>query len=99
MSAWQFHPAAAQDLSEAARFYRREGGAALSRRFLAEVERTLALLADQAELGTPLDEERRSFPQRSFPYLLIYRALGQERRVLVVRHQHRDPDFGEQRRP
>jgi len=33
-----------------------------------------------------------------FPYSIIYRQIDMGIRVLVLRHQHRDPEHGEQRR-
>ncbi len=48
-------------------------------------------------MGTPTGDSRRSFPLSGFPYSVIYRHVGPEIRVLVVRHQNRDPDYGEQR--
>jgi len=45
------HPGAAEDLAQAARFYRREGGRALAARFLDEFERVAALLHRSPEHG------------------------------------------------
>jgi plasmid stabilization system protein ParE len=92
------HPGAAQDLSDAFHFYRREAGSAISRRFLAEVERVSDLLSEFPELGTPTVDGRRVYPLTGFPYSIIYLARGGELRVLVVRHQSRDPGHGESRR-
>lgn len=94
---YSFHREAEQDLTEAFRFYRREAGNELARRFLREFERLLSLLEEFPEMGTPTGENRRSFPLTGFPYSLIYRHVGPEIRVLVVRHQNRDPDYGERR--
>lgn len=91
------HRLAADDLALAARFYRREGGVALARRFLDEFERVARLLEQFPDIGTPTAEGRRSFPFASFPYAIIYRHDGHGLRVLVVRHQNRDPEFGESR--
>lgn len=92
------HPAAGQDLAEAARFYRREAGRGVALRFLAEFDRVAMLLAREPGLGTPTSEERRWFRLHGFPYSLIYRATGAGVRILVVRHQHRDPAYGGTRR-
>ena len=95
---YELHRAAEQDILEAARFYKREGGVMLARRFLAEFERVAALLVEQPGFGTPADAERRIYPLRGFPYSVIYREWGGRIRVLVVRSQHRDPGFGDTRR-
>jgi toxin ParE1/3/4 len=94
---YSFHRLAADDLSQAARFYRLEGGRALAARFVDEFERVMALLEEYPEIGTPVDPLRRSFPFSTFPYAVIYRPLPKEVRVLVIRHQSRDPVYGELR--
>lgn len=93
----ELHPDAARDLTDAFRFYRREAGTAVARRFLAEVARVAGLLHEFPELGTPTDAGRRTYPLTGFPYSIIYRADIGCIRVLVVRHQSRDPSHGEQR--
>ncbi|MHB8386013.1 type II toxin-antitoxin system RelE/ParE family toxin [Metallibacterium sp.] len=46
------HPAAEQDLHEAALFCEREGSPALAGRFVAEFKRLAQLLAEHAEIGS-----------------------------------------------
>lgn len=92
------HRLAADDLAQAAHFYRREGGVALARRFLNEFERIARLLEQFPDIGTPTAEGRQSFPLVDFPYSIIYRHGAAGLRILVVRHQSRDPEFGESRR-
>jgi plasmid stabilization system protein ParE len=92
------HRSAAEDLAQATRFYKQEAGAGLARRFLAEFERIARLLEEYPELGTPTADQRRSFLLADFPYSVIYRRDSGGIRILVVRHQSRDPGFGEGRR-
>lgn len=92
------HRGAELDLLEAARFYRREGGPKLARRFLDEFDRVVALLVEFPGLGTPTDEVRRAHILQDFPYSVIYREDDDGFRVLVVRSQYRDPEHGETRR-
>jgi plasmid stabilization system protein ParE len=92
------HRGAEIDLADAARFYRREAGRAVAARFLDEFERVTELLAANEALGTPTGDDRRWFPIYGFPYSIIYRSLQPGIRILVVRHQHRDPAYGEERR-
>lgn len=94
---YSFHKSAEQDLTEAFRFYKREAGSGLARRFLQEFERAISLLEEFPEMGTPTGENRRSLPLSGFPYSVIYRHINSRILVLVVRHQNRDPDYGEQR--
>lgn len=95
---YTLHPGAERDLTEAAGFYRREAGKAVAARFLDEFERVAALLVADPGLGTPTGDDRRWFPLRGFPYSLIYRPARGGVRILVVRHQHRDPAYGAARR-
>ncbi len=95
---YTLHRGAELDLTEAARFYRREGGLALATRFLGEFERIAELLVEHPGIGTPTKDERRWFPLSGFPYSVIYRHIDPGLRSLVLRHQNRDPEHGEQRR-
>ncbi|WP_326539433.1 type II toxin-antitoxin system RelE/ParE family toxin [Pseudorhodoferax sp.] len=92
------HRLAVEDLREAAGFYRREAGAAVALRFLGEFERVARLLEEFPGIGTRSGEGRQSFPLVGFPYTVVYRHHQGELRVLVVRHQRRDPAHGMARR-
>ena len=92
------HRFAADYLADAVRFYRREAGVAVASRFLNEFERVVRLLENYSGIGTPGGDGRQFFPLVGFPYNIIYRAEVQEIRILVARHQSRDPEYGESRR-
>lgn len=92
------HRLASDDLAEAVGFYKREAGVGLARRFLAEFERIATLLEQHPDLGTPTADARKVHPLADFPYSVIYRREDSEIRILVVRHQSRDPEYGEGRR-
>lgn len=94
---YSLHRGAELDLLEAARFYRYEGGARLATRFLDEFRRVVNLLVEFPGLGTLADEVRRVHIMQDFPYSVIYREDGNEIRILVVRSQYRDPEYGESR--
>lgn len=55
------HPAAEQDLHEAAAFYEREGSPIVAARFVAEVKRLAALLLAHPDIGSPRSNGRRGF--------------------------------------
>lgn len=57
-----------------------------------------ALLVANPGLGTSTSDERRWFPLHGFPYSIIYRPVQGAIRILVVRHQNRDPEHGKDRR-
>jgi plasmid stabilization system protein ParE len=94
---YSLHRSAEKELSEAFQFYQREAGIGLARRFLDEFERVIKLLEKFPDVGKPTREDRRAFSLTGFPYSIIYRYVDAEIRVLVVRHQNRDPEHGEQR--
>lgn len=91
------HRLAGEDLAEAVRFYKSEAGIGLARRFLAEFERVAKLLEQHPGLGTPTADGRKIHPLTDFPYSIIYRPEDSGLRILVVRHQNRDPEYGESR--
>jgi len=94
---YSLHRGAELDLLEAARFYRREGGPKVAGRFLDEFDRVVSLLVEFPALGTLVDGIRRFHRLQDFPYSVIYREDGEGIRILVVRSQYRDPEYGESR--
>ena len=95
---YSLHRGAELDLLEAARFYRREGGAKLANRFLDEFERVAGLLVRFPDIGTPAGDLCRVQSLHDFPYSVIYRVTEGHIRVLVVRGHLRDPEYGASRR-
>ncbi len=88
------HPAAERDLFDTATFYESEGSAVLAARFIAEFKRMSALLLQNPEIGAPRGRGRRGLAMSVFPYTLIYRNLGDEIKILVVKHDSRRPGYG-----
>jgi plasmid stabilization system protein ParE len=91
------HREADSDLTAAFRHYKQEAGTGVAGRFLKEFRRVTEVLERDPGLGTPTSEGRRSFPLVGFPYSLIYREVDAGLRILVVRHQSRDPEYGTDR--
>lgn len=95
------HPLAERDITDAFRFYRREAGVGVALRFVAEVERVITLLRRHPQIGSPSgslpDAQRRAYRLTGFPYTVIYRPVPDGLRLLVVRHQGRDPSYGDDR--
>ena len=65
------HPAAEQDIEDAAAFYEREGTPMLVSRFIAEFKRLATLLIEHPEMGSPRSNGRRGFFMSVFPYAVI----------------------------
>lgn len=91
------HPAAEQDIHNAAAFYEREGSAMLAARFVAEFKQLTSLLLRHPELGAPRNNGRRALAMNVFPYTVIYRFHSAEIKVLVVKHDRKHPGFGANR--
>ena len=54
----RLHPAAEQDIEDAAAFYNREGSLRLAARFIAEFKRLVALLVEHPDFGSPRSKGR-----------------------------------------
>ena len=93
----RFHRAAEHELA-AAMEVGEERGRGLGRDLLDEVERVVALLCEFPEIGERLDESRRRFPLRRFPFGIIYRVEGDTLRILAVAHRRQRPGYWRQRR-
>jgi len=67
----KLHPAAEQDLHEAAVFYEREGSPTVAARFVAEFKRLASLIVENPEIGSPRSNGRCSFAMSVFPYTVV----------------------------
>lgn len=92
-----FHPKAKRDVSDALHYYQEQGNNLLAASFIAEVARVIALLAQNPQLGSPLEGNLLSFPLKRFPYSLIYRlspsrSTSAKLRILALWHHKRLPN-------
>jgi toxin ParE1/3/4 len=94
---YALHPAAEEDLIEAAEFYRARGGAALVQLFFDEFERAMALLLRHPGLGAPWRSGRRRLVLDTFPYSIIYAMADGRARVYAIAHHSRRPDYWRKR--
>lgn len=90
---YSLHPKAERELADAAQFYRRESGLKLANAFVSELEKVAAQLVLHPTLGITIAEGLRMHVFRRFPYVVIYRVLQNEIRILVVAHQRRKPNY------
>jgi plasmid stabilization system protein ParE len=86
----RFHPAALRELASAMNIGE-ERASGLGRELLLEVRRVVEVLCDTPRIGQPLDEHRRRFPLKRFPFAIIYRINGNTLRVLAIAHRRQRP--------
>ncbi len=93
-----FHRAVQADVRLALQYFDREGGTKLGDRFFAEVQATHDRIATSpTRFGFFKDDLRRA-RLHVFRYHFLFRIVGDEVRVLVLRHNRRHPEFGLTRR-
>ena len=93
----RLHPAAEQDISEAAAFYGSAGSPRLAARFVAEFKRLAGILQEPPRMGAARVHGKRGLTMRRFPYTVIYRVEGECITVLLVKHDSKHPGDGSQR--
>jgi plasmid stabilization system protein ParE len=87
-----FLPAARDEFLAAADFYERQASG-LGRDFIAEVERNLALLAANPEIGAPWHYQTRRLPMRRFPFNIVHQLHADQLVIVAVAHQSRRPGY------
>ena len=97
MTPHRFHPDADAELEEAALFYEsRMGG--LGKSFAAEVERTISLVRQFPDSGSPISSTTRRVLVARFPYAIVYRHDADLVVIVAVAHQRRRPGYWRGRR-
>ena len=86
------HPAALDELVEAAAFYE-DQSPGLGRAFLEEVARGWAAIGENLDIAAVLEPPYRRFNCRRFPFSVIYREIPEGVRVLATTHQRRHPGY------
>ena len=89
----EFEPAAEDEFLRAVRWYAKEAGVEIAIAFDDEVQRTLALLVNNAYAASAAAHGLRQFPLRRFPYTLHFRLEPSLLRIVAVAHQSRMPDY------
>jgi plasmid stabilization system protein ParE len=92
------HPEAQSDLREAAEFYRKQAGTALSQSFLAEFEHSVQLLLQYPRLGGKWRYGKLRLVTRHFPFSIIYALAGEQIRIIAVAHHSKRPGYWRQRK-
>jgi plasmid stabilization system protein ParE len=92
MISYRFLPPAEEEMAEASRFYE-NASSGLGNDFLDDVQRVLADLCRQPEIGQPVEGTMRRMLLHRFPFSLIYTVEKEGLLVVAVSHQRRRPDY------
>ena len=86
------------DVLETVEYYEQIGEAGLAAEFFAEVVKYIDQIADRPmSFRVHLKKYRRANLSR-FPYNILFRIVDDKTiRILAVRHNHRDPNYGTDR--
>ncbi len=93
----RFHVAVQREVDEACLWYdeRKDG---LGDELFQEIERVLALIAENPKFFSPHTHGRRKAPLKRFPYGIYYRVFEDRVRILAILHDRRRPDYAIRRR-
>jgi toxin ParE1/3/4 len=91
------HHEAEAELTDAIAWYEREREG-LGREFWDEVQRTIALISENATIGGLVARARvslptRRLPLRRFPYFVIYRERPHDIQLVAIAHMNRRPGY------
>ena len=87
------HPLAEEELVDGAVYYAKQANAALGEDFIGEFERSIALLRQYPNIGSPWRGGLKRLPMRRFPCSVVYYVSGEVIRVVAVAHQSRRPGY------
>lgn len=73
-------------------------GEGLGDEFVVEYNHALNVIEAHGARMAILQDNVRTVRLERFPYGVYYRVIGETARVIVVKHLHRDPDYGMNRR-
>ena len=83
------------DLESAMAYYLREAGSQIATQFYDEFRRCRRIISERARSYPIVRDDIRRVNFHRFPYHILYKIVGEASvRILVVKHDRRDPDFG-----
>ena len=97
MIAAQLHPAAEQELSEAAQFYE-VAMPGLGYAFVHDVEKVVGRICAFPKAGAPFGPSTRGAIVPNFPFRVVYRIEQERIFVLAIAHQRRRSGYWRARR-
>lgn len=90
-----YHPAARVDVRRILAYYTKESGPELAADFFGQLLSSIDEIAVRPKSFVIFKEHLRRVNLKRFPYHILYEIIDEEAiRILVVKHDHRDPSFG-----
>ena len=89
----RLHPAARQELFDAAAWYAAQAGPRVAQDFVADYDQTRLRLAENPRIGSPSPAQTRKHMLRRFPFVLIYRPVEGGLVIVAVAHKRRRPGY------
>lgn len=91
-----YHPLVKRDISETTHYYHKISPR-LSDEFDSELKASIASAAENPKRFPTADRDLRRANLKRFPYHFFYEIKASNIRVLLVRHNKRDPAYGMER--
>lgn len=83
------------DIASAMEYYLAAAGARIAGEFYEEFKRCRQIIAKRPDAYPIIRDNVRRINFRRFPYHILYQVMNEGHvKVLVVKHDSRDPDFG-----
>ena len=91
----RYHALARQDVLKILNYYEQEAGHQLAVKFFSELEHCIRRVANGPLSFPEIAKGVRRCVLNRFPYQINYEIISSsEVKILVVKHQRRNPDFG-----
>jgi plasmid stabilization system protein ParE len=94
----EFHRQVAFDIARVMDYYEDVGGTKLADEFYIELRSFFQKAAKTAEAYDIIKRDLRRVNLERFPYHFLFRIVGDQVRILIVRHHRRRPSLGFDRR-
>jgi plasmid stabilization system protein ParE len=91
-----YHPAAAAELIETARFYE-ERVSSLGADFLDKIETAICAIESDPHRNRVIKSDVRRYLLSRFPFAIYYRVAPDQLRILAIKHHSRHPDYWRRR--
>ena len=89
----EYHPALGAELEEIRDYYEK-ASEGLGRDFVDQFEKQILKIATMPTRWMIVRGDLRRALMNRFPYVILFRVIGETIRVTVVKHEKRHPSFG-----